>query len=124
MSLYVVIMYRFGNHENHSYLLGVYDSLIEAKHEATSEYLSRGAGKYYPHILGTKLNMTKDRTIIFDSEKGDILDFFANKDSKKRGCPTCNGADPKSCLRCYGKTRMCDWVNTKDGWYCNIAKPK
>lgn len=36
--------------------------------------------------------------------------------SKKRGCPTCDGVDPKSCLRCKGKTRMCDWYNTDKGW--------
>lgn len=27
----------------------------------------------------------------------------------KRGCPTCDGIDPKSCLRCRGKTRLSDW---------------
>jgi len=27
----------------------------------------------------------------------------------KKGCPTCNGVDPKSCLRCKGKTRLSDW---------------
>jgi hypothetical protein len=36
--------------------------------------------------------------------------------SKKRGCPTCNGVDPKSCMRCHGKTRLCDWSLTKNGW--------
>lgn len=34
----------------------------------------------------------------------------------KRGCPTCDGVDAKSCMRCYGKTRMCDWFNTYSGW--------
>jgi len=37
-------------------------------------------------------------------------------DSKKRGCPTCNGVDPKSCMRCLGKTRLCDWFYTTMGW--------
>lgn len=36
--------------------------------------------------------------------------------SKKRGCPTCAGVDPKSCVRCFGKTRMCDWLVTDTGW--------
>lgn len=36
--------------------------------------------------------------------------------SGKRGCPTCDGVDPKSCLRCRGKTRLCDWMNTENGW--------
>lgn len=35
--------------------------------------------------------------------------------SKKRGCPTCDGIDPKSCMRCLGKTRLCDWIYTKIG---------
>lgn len=34
-------------------------------------------------------------------------------DKRKKGCPTCGGIDPKTCMRCYGKTRMYDWV--KDG---------
>lgn len=35
---------------------------------------------------------------------------------KKRGCPTCSGKDAKSCVRCNGKTKMCDWHYTKNGW--------
>jgi hypothetical protein len=30
----------------------------------------------------------------------------------KRGCPTCGGVDPKSCLRCFGRTRMSEWMGT------------
>jgi hypothetical protein len=37
-------------------------------------------------------------------------------EKKKRGCPTCDGVDAKSCMRCNGKTRMCDWFNTYSGW--------
>ncbi len=44
-------------------------------------------------------------------------------DSKKRGCPTCDGLDPKSCMRCKGKTRMCDWRRTDDGWAHLKTKP-
>lgn len=29
----------------------------------------------------------------------------------KRGCPSCGGIDPKSCLRCRGKTRLSDWTD-------------
>lgn len=36
--------------------------------------------------------------------------------SKKRGCPTCDGVDPKSCMRCHGKTRLCEWWVGKYGW--------
>jgi hypothetical protein len=42
--------------------------------------------------------------------------------SRKKGCPTCNGNDPKSCMRCRGKTRMCDWVLTEWGWTTNMEK--
>lgn len=42
------------------------------------------------------------------------IDILSTK--KKRGCPTCNGVDAKSCMRCYGKTRLCDWFNTYSGW--------
>ena len=37
-------------------------------------------------------------------------------ENKKKGCPTCNGIDPKSCMRCYGMARMCDWFETELGW--------
>jgi hypothetical protein len=39
-------------------------------------------------------------------------------ESKKRGCPTCDGIDPRSCMRCYGKPRLCDWMMTDTGWKC------
>jgi hypothetical protein len=35
--------------------------------------------------------------------------------SKKRGCPTCDGVAPKSCMRCKGKARLCDWYMTANG---------
>lgn len=35
---------------------------------------------------------------------------------KGRGCPTCDGVDPKSCLRCHGKTRLFDWILTDTGF--------
>lgn len=72
MDLYVVLMYRYGNTESHSYLLGVYDTLDEAKINAESEYNHRGRGKYHPQILRTKLNKTKDRQIMF-KELGDEM---------------------------------------------------
>jgi len=72
MDLYVVLMYRFGDTESHSYLLGVYDTLIEAKINATAEYESRGSGKYQPQILSTKLNMTKYRKIMFQETYGEM----------------------------------------------------
>jgi len=37
-------------------------------------------------------------------------------DRKKRGCPTCDGVDAKTCMRCQGKARMCDWFLTDTGY--------
>ena len=72
MDLYVVLMYRYGNTESHSYLHGVYDTLTEAKVNAESEYNHRGRGKYHPQILRTKLNHTKDREIMFQEPDGEM----------------------------------------------------
>lgn len=36
--------------------------------------------------------------------------------SARLGCPTCDGVDPNSCVRCGGRTRLCDWWNTNVGW--------
>lgn len=48
---------------------------------------------------------------------GDDMKIFEqlNK-SNKRGCPTCDGIDPKTCMRCLGKTRLSDWYRTDNGW--------
>ena len=35
---------------------------------------------------------------------------------RKKGCPTCDGVDPKSCIRCSNRTFLCDWWNTAAGW--------
>ena len=40
----------------------------------------------------------------------------ADLKKEKRGCPTCAGINPKSCMRCNGKTKMFDWHYTKTGW--------
>lgn len=33
-----------------------------------------------------------------------------SNDKRRKGCPTCGGVDPKTCMRCFGKTRMYDWI--------------
>ena len=66
--LCVVIMYRYGNLENHSYLLGVYDTIGIAILEGEKEYVYRGCGKYYPHVLEVELNATKKRRVIQSAE--------------------------------------------------------
>ena len=40
-----------------------------------------------------------------------------------RGCPTCDGVDAKSCLRCYGKTRLRDWIFTDTGFEHRPVEP-
>lgn len=55
--LYVVVMYRWGDVENHSYVLGVYDSLKVAEFEGQKQRDYRG-GKYDPKIYITLLNKT------------------------------------------------------------------
>jgi hypothetical protein len=46
----------------------------------------------------------------------DTLSNYVVPKSKKRGCPTCDGIDPQSCLRCKGKTRLCEWAWSADGY--------
>lgn len=35
--------------------------------------------------------------------------------ARKRGCPTCCGIAPKSCLRCHGQTVLAWWHDTPEG---------
>ena len=57
MKLYVATMYRFGNNNKHSYVLGVYDDINLATKEIDKEE-ERRAGKYEGEILVTYLNLT------------------------------------------------------------------
>lgn len=50
MKLYVVQMYRWGDFDSHSYVLGVYDKKHKAQSEAVKEFENRGCGKYLPCI--------------------------------------------------------------------------
>lgn len=69
-NLYVVIMYRYGNQESYSYLLGVYDGIFNAIVESYKEWDRRG-NKYFPQILEVPLNATKSRRIILGLENPD-----------------------------------------------------
>ena len=53
--LYVVTMYRWGDRESHSYVLGCYGKKTQATKEADAEIAFRG-GKYAPEILEVELN--------------------------------------------------------------------
>lgn len=50
--IYVVTMYRYGDREAHSYVLGVWFSPSEAADAAESERVDRGGNKYLPEVLG------------------------------------------------------------------------
>jgi hypothetical protein len=62
--VYVVTMYRFGDHERHSYVLGVFNDEEKAQAEATAEQENRGGNKYYAEIISVKVNELKKREII------------------------------------------------------------
>jgi hypothetical protein len=49
MKVYVVTMYRWGNHEEHSYVLGVWTNKIVAENYGITEESWRG-GKYESEV--------------------------------------------------------------------------
>lgn len=55
--LFVVTMYRWGERENHSYVLGVFDDKEKADSAGTNESEQRD-GKYDMEIIRFKLNDT------------------------------------------------------------------
>lgn len=55
--LYVVTMYRWGDCNKHSYVLGVFDNEVTAKMQGIKEETFRG-GKYSPDITDWNLNKT------------------------------------------------------------------
>ncbi|NOR27636.1 MAG: hypothetical protein GQ540_03795 [Lutibacter sp.] len=57
--LYLVLMYRWGDRENHSYPLGVFDNLEETKVVGKFEKEYRG-NKYDPFYFSGTLNIKKD----------------------------------------------------------------
>lgn len=55
MFVYVVTAYQFGNKDNHSYVVGVFDSFEKALISSEGEEEDRG-GKYSCEILEVKVN--------------------------------------------------------------------
>ena len=55
MEIFVVTMYRYGEREKHSYVLGAWSNLEIAKSNANVEIMWRGA-KYFPEILKIKVD--------------------------------------------------------------------
>lgn len=60
MKVYTVIMYRWGDTERHSYLLGVFDTEEQAVAEGEAECAWRG-NKYKPRIAEVQMNAVKKR---------------------------------------------------------------
>lgn len=54
-SVYIVTAYRFGDHEQHSYVVGVYTDLDRAI-EIAEEVPEERAGKYFAEVLKFKLD--------------------------------------------------------------------
>ena len=63
MAVYTVIMYRWGDRERHSYLLGVFDTEEQAIDEGERECAWRG-NKYKPFIAKVEINAVKKRVPI------------------------------------------------------------
>jgi len=63
-TLYIVTMYRYGDHERHSYVLGTFDDLELANTEANKEQEHRGGNKYYPEIIKVQLNVSKKQEVM------------------------------------------------------------
>ena len=69
--LYVVTMYRWGDRDGHSYVLGVYTKKNAAINAAESEAEYRG-GKYAPEVLEVKPNVNT-----WDDEFKTIVDLVS-----------------------------------------------
>jgi len=54
--VYVVTMYRWGNRESHSYILGAYSEKSKALKAAEEERIYRGS-KYMPEVLEIELDL-------------------------------------------------------------------
>ena len=54
--LYAVTMYRWGDRECHSYLLGVYSTKAKAEKAGQKEKEYRGGSKYYPECIEVPLD--------------------------------------------------------------------
>lgn len=75
MNLYVTIMYRYGDQERHSYLLGVFDNPVLALKFGENESCYR-VRKYYPGVWGVSLNASKKRTTIISPKDAVSRDYF------------------------------------------------
>lgn len=56
MKFYIVTMYRWGERDNHSYVLGVFDDEQEAI-RAGKEHGEHRGGKYDPEVIETEIGL-------------------------------------------------------------------
>lgn len=59
MTIYIVTAYRWGQRDNHSYVVGAWDSLRRAKAAARAEFHDRG-GKYGVEVCKADTKMPVD----------------------------------------------------------------
>ncbi len=57
-TVFVITAYRWGNRDNHSYVVGVFSSMKLAKARAYDEEKDRG-GKYKCHIVRTQIDQNE-----------------------------------------------------------------
>lgn len=65
--VFIVVALRWGSNENHSYNLGVYTDLEEAKKVANQHDRDRG-GKYVCEVEKVVLDGNKDPVVVYSSE--------------------------------------------------------
>ena len=91
---YVVTMYRYGDKENHSYLLGVYDDEELAVSEAQIEQTYRGGNKYYPEVMRCEINLPRNNAVVLElpmrKEEGKDAVDLAYCSERSEGVPCVN----------------------------------
>lgn len=75
--VYIVTMYRWGNHECHSYVLGAYSTKTKAEKAASLEQAYRGGTKYYPEVLEVPIDAQHDCVfkVIVELKQNPHMDF-------------------------------------------------
>lgn len=73
MKVYVVTMYRWGDRENHSYVLGVWDDKDVAIEKGKEEISYRG-GKYEPEVISIEINSPSSIDTVYDLNKNVFFD--------------------------------------------------
>lgn len=83
MKIFVVTMYRWGDPENHSYVIGAFTSRLRAEYAAKDEHEYRG-GKYDGGIRELTLDEMYDREADIAQAAREIEDRIAAQSSADR----------------------------------------